>query len=468
MNDSKTRRLCEYLAQADLKIVPCEVIQKAKWCVLDSLGNAIGGGVLQPSRIIQGLITRWGGAEEATIVSSGARVPLPFAVYANSYNANALDFDDTHAAQGHPGSMVIPPALSVSEWASRPGEEFLSAVIHSYEVALRIGAALKATPERYKKVMGQASYLVFGTVSAASKLLGLDAEKTLDAFGIAGASAPVPFVRKFGLNLEDRPVAWVKNNFGWASMAGLVAALLAREGFVGNRSILDGECGFWVMAGSDRCDFDKMTEGLGEEYLILDTAFKPYASCRWTHSALDAVELMKSREGGLETSRIEKIQIKGFYEVGHSLSAANPRNIIDAQFSLPYLVALSLANKSPRFGLRESDLDDPEVRQLMDKVEIEVDEGYSRMFFEEHLTPSTVILTMRDGRVLSETVLKPSGESESPVTEEELRDKFMRLVAPVLGGRAARSIMSGVLNIESVHDMRAFVRSWFSDKGSQL
>ncbi|MCR4398673.1 MAG: MmgE/PrpD family protein [Firmicutes bacterium] len=465
MDGGKTAELCEYLVRSDLCSVPGEVILKAKWCALDSLANSIAGGFLRPSRIIEDLVRRWAGAGEATILSAGFRAPLPHAVYANSYNANALDFDDTHDAQGHPGAMIIPAAFSVSEFMSRSGEQFLSAVIHAYEVSLRIARSLKATPERYKRVMGQASYLVFGTASVASKLLGLDEQGTINAFGIAGASAPVPFVRKFGLSPEDRPVAWVKNNFGWASMAGVTAALLAAEGFVGNKSILDGECGFWVMAGSDRCDFAKMTEGLGSEYLLLDTAFKPYASCRWTHAALDAVERIISRSGGpgaLSPSDVDSIRVVGFYESGRSLSSPEPENIIDAQFSLPYLLALSVAGKSPRHGLRESDLEDAAVRGLARRVSIEIDDEYSKMFFDDHLTPYTVTILMKDGRALTETVYSASGGRESPLGERDLQEKFMRLVAPVVGDRRAESMISSMLNLERVPDMRQLIRGWFA------
>lgn len=457
----RTKRLCEYLASAGLREVPEDVTLKAKWLILDNLGNAIAGGAMKPSRIIEGLVKRWGGSREATVLSSGFMAPLPNAVYANAYNANALDFDDTYASQGHAGSMVIPAALSVCEYLDKSGEQFLAAVIHGYEAGLRVGRYMKASPERYKQVMGQASYLTFASVAAASKAMGLNAGSTMDAFGIAGASAPVPFVRKFGLDVEEKPVSWVKNNFGWASMAGVMAASLAADGFVGNRSILDGEHGFWIMAGSDRCDFELLTEGLGEKYLLVDSEFKPYASCRWSHSALDAAEHILEREGKIDPSKVDRIEVRGHYEAGHSLNAPNPDNVIDAQFSLQYLLALSLVGRSAKAGLNEKDLEDQTVRQLMAKVAIEVDDEYSRMFFEDRLTPYTVTIVMKDGRSLSETVYSPSGSAEYPMSDAEVEDKFLRLASPVVGESVARRIVIDVFEVEKVPSIRSLVGTWF-------
>jgi 2-methylcitrate dehydratase PrpD len=452
-DNSPTKILCQYVAQARYEDIPKEVIESTKPYIMDSIGNSIGGSRLEPGKINLDLFESMGGTAEATVMATGKKISLLHAVYLNSFLANVLDFDDTYANLAHPGATIIPPAFGVAEKIKASGQQLLTAIVAGYETSLRIGLAIVATPERYKQVWGLSTWQIFGATAASGKLLNLDEEQMRNAFGLGGVNAPVPYARKLGLELEERPFAWSKNNYGWASMGGVLGSLLAQKGFLGNRHILDGERGFWVMAGSDRCDFEKLVEGLGEKYLLPNTSFKPYASCRWTHSTVDACLAILEKHG-VGPDDVRSVTVKGMYEVAHSLAEKKPKNIIDAQFSIPYLIGLCITGNSPAKGLSEAHLEDSTVQSLAEKVTVEIDPEADRLYFEKAgVMASTVIIETKGDERFEESVLYPKGSPEAPVTSEELREKFLALTTPVVGASKAEKILERVMDLERVEDI---------------
>ena len=459
INDSPTRVLCEYAARTRYEDIPKSVIQATKLYILDCIGNAIGGANLDPGKIVIELFEAMKGIPEASVFSTGKKLPLLHAIYVNAFLSNVLDFDDTYANMGHPGATAIPPAISMAEKMRANGEQLIAAAVIGYETSLRIGLAIAASPERYKQVWGLSTWQIFGATAASGNLLNLDAEQMRNAFGLGGVNAPVPYARKLGLKLEERPFAWSKNNYGWAAMGGVLGSLLAQKGFLGNRYILDGEMGFWVMAGSDRCDFEKMVEGLGKNYLLPQTSFKPYASCRWTHSTIDAcIKILDKNR--IEADTIRSIKVKGMYELAHSLAEKTPTYIYDAQFSIPYLISLCIAGHSPAQGLSEDHLNDPSVQSVAQKVSVEIDKEADRLYFEKGgIMKSTVIIETSDNERFEESVLYAKGSPEFPITNEEIEKKFLALSSPVVGGLKSEKILERVMSLETMDD----VSELFSD-----
>src|SRR5207249_1913960 len=189
-----------------------------KWLILDHVGCALGGS-LTPLGLAASAVACADGGSAATVVGTRHRAGPGPAAFANAMAANALDYDDT-GATGHPGATVIPAAV------------------------------------------------------AGARLLGLDTEATLCALGLAGAFASLPHDGKIGW--EEGRISWVKDNVAWPAEGGVRAALLAERGFRATREVLDGERGLWIMAGSDRCDFDRMVRGLGTDWDGLCVSLKPY------------------------------------------------------------------------------------------------------------------------------------------------------------------------------------------------
>ncbi|MFI5449007.1 MAG: MmgE/PrpD family protein [Candidatus Bathyarchaeia archaeon] len=445
-----TKSLIDYVLRTRYEDFPTDVIDRAKLSLLDSIGCMLGGYRTELGRIFVKTFTEIRGIRESTIIGKGDKIPMANAAFANSAMANALDYDDTYA--GHPGATIIPSALAVSEKSGSDGRDLLTAIIAAYEVTIRITRAIQPSLERSKHVWFVGTPQTFGSVSAASKLLGLDLHKITNGFGIAGISSLVPSCQHWGWN--DRPLHWAKDCVEWPAYLGIMAALLAKRGFLGTRSILDGETGFWIMAGSDKCDWNVLTEGLGEKYELMSLSYKPYPACRFNHSPLDGITaIMKTHN--LRPDEIEKVHVKALSWLKQFMDYT-PQNMVDAEFSLPYSIAMGVLGIRPgpewyaRMRLR-----DPKVLQIAKKVSFEADVDADKGFNMAWKLPADVQVTTKDGRVFRHSVDYPKGDPKRPMTEPELVEKFMHLASGTLGRKGADDVRELVQGIENVKNTRS-------------
>lgn len=448
-----TAQLCEYVVEAGYEAVPDDVRELAKLCVLDSVACMVGGSTLAPSRIASDLFAEMGGVPEATIFGTDRRLPVLHAAYLNSASANALDFDDT--ASGHPGATVIPPALAIAEKQRSSGRQLLLAIVLGYEVGLRVVSAIQPSPERWRQVSSSATPQTFGAVTVASKLLGLTRDQTQIAFGLAGSSAPVPSIRKFGTR-DGGPISWLKNNYGASSWSGVLAGQLAARDFIGPKTILDGAHGFWIMAGSDECDFDEFTTGLGDEYRIREVSFKPYSCCRYFHAAADAVRLICS-EAQLDVDEIREIRVAS---IAHLTTFTNsrPLNPFDIEFSLPYALALTALGVPPGYvWLSSETLNDPQVAALARKVHVVVDSDAEQRFAVGRPYETTVTIST-ESEQFEKRIGVALGHPRNPLTPDALHTKFHALVDPVWGEARASALLEGIAQLETCEDVSALFR----------
>lgn len=448
-----TKILSNFASKLRYEDLPEDIRERAKVYIMDSLGCAIGGGLTGHGKTAVEMFSALGGIPESRVLATNQKIPCLHAVYVNSYLANALDFDDTYSSWAHPGASIIPPGYAVAEKVGEiSGKAFIAAVVAGYEVSIRIGAAILPSQERYKQAWGISTHQIFGSVTVAGKLLSLEPEALAIAYGFAGNSAPVLHCRKIGLEVEERPFTWLKNNFGWSAMGGVLSAFLAQKGCRGPLTILDGDRGFWTMTGSDRCDFNLMVEDLRKKYLIAETSFKPYASCRWTHSTLDAVHEIMGQEV-FSPEIIEKVCVNSFYETYRSLNSKHPENLVDAQFSIPFLVAVTLAGHSPSQGLYEEDLKDSTVYELAEKIRVESDEEADQLFESQKKMLSKVTIYLKDGREFRSRVDVIRGDPGKFQSLSEMQEKYKILVSRVLGEKTAVQSMELIMDLEKLSDV---------------
>ena len=260
-----TRKLAKFIKATTFQDLPEETINKAKTCILDSLGCALGSLKTIIGEKLINLAKYIGGQRQSTIFGTEETTSCNLAAFVNSELVNILDFDDTLV--GHPGSTIIPPAIAVGEITCCTGKELIAATVLGYECDTRIGSALIA--EEPRKCLGM-PWQVFGAVTSAGKILNLNEDYMNIAMGVAGSAAPIPSDLKCSLNPLNKQfgMGMVKNNFGYMAETGVRAALLAKMGYTGPYSILEGENGFWKMAGFNGCHFDEITAKLGEKYKI--------------------------------------------------------------------------------------------------------------------------------------------------------------------------------------------------------
>lgn len=452
MTEWVTKELAEYAVSTSYKTYPNDVVEHGKLFVLDTLGCMLGGIQTELSQTMARTLKKASNGGGATIVGTGLSFSLGDAALLNGTSANALDFEETLAGIGHPSGTIFGAALAAGEDRKITGAEFLDAVLVGYDVGNRVGRAIQPTYERLKELWFVGTWQTFSAVSAASKCLKLNLQKTLNAYGIAGATAPLPNSQKWGFEQEERPVHWVKEPTGWPSWTGVTASLLAEDGFIGNRFILDGDKGFWRMAGSDRVDFRAMRQNLGTEFEVMKLSFKPYSCCRWQHSALDCVaELMERYQ--LRPDDVAKLEVHTFDWV-QGFEIYGPVDVVDAGFSIPYSVTMLLHSFKPGPGwFVDTVLHNQDLVDYSKRISVKFDEYYNTTFHQEGRIGARVEITLRSGQIISSSSEVPSGSPEKPMARSAIVEKFMSMAAPLLGEKNASDCMERVFELESVHDI---------------
>ena len=452
----------DYIASTNFDSLPQDVIEATKMSVLDSIGCILGGYRTEIGGIVVKTIESFGSGQEATILGRGMKTNAPFAGFANSTMANILDFDDFYMPVGHPGATIVPPALAVGEKIGESGKAFLTSVLLGNEVSIRIGDAIRPSIQRQKTVWGVGTFQTFGAAVSAGKLLGLSRDQLVHAQGIAGTQAPVPSVCKTVLGPLGSTM--VKNNYGAASEMGILSAILAQHGFEGPKDIFDGPSGFWIMAGSDRCDFDVMTSRLGTDYKIRKLEYKPYPCCRWTHSPIDAT-LQTVRKNNLNVDEIEHIVVNSYYFCTKAtLSNPRPKRLEEAVFSTRFGIASALLGipVGSAWYTKER-FSDPRVLDMIDRIELIEDEEANEVYPEKFLAKVTIHSKSDEyhGRVEY-----PKGGAQNPMGREELVDKFRQIITDYMPAEKRDRLVDMILHLEELNDVRSLTSLLVLDAGN--
>lgn len=450
-----TRKLAQFAATLNYKALPAEAVAAARLAVLNILAAALGGAQTRIGRLHTELARGMGGGvKESSIIGDGARVSRPVAAYANGSLAFALDYEDVCQYVIHAGPIVVPAAFAVGEAARVDGRRLLAAIVAGYEVGTRIGWSMQPSPERGAQVWGQ-QYTPFAACVAAGNLLGLNATEMDAAMGVTGAYAPVPSAYKyFGIVAETRPMREAKLGWGWMSMAGVVGALSAKTGFRGGHGILDGQEGFWIMAGSDRCDFPAMTRGLGRDWLILGTDFKLHPSIAWSHPPYVALtQLMQANK--VRAADVVKLKV---WNVGVArIADFAPQGAVDAQFSLPYAMATTLLGEplTPRL-YAESKIASQPVQAMLKRIECLSDPQMDLDWFQRNQMRSRVELHMKDGRVLNSSATFPGDKPK--YGRDQVIAKLRSMSDGLLPESRVAQIVDAVDGLAKLADVSSLVR----------
>lgn len=342
------------------------------------------------------------------------------AALVNGTAAHGEDFDDTfEGGPVHAGAVVVPALLAACEREELGGERLLLGVATGAELMCRLSlVAPKAT-----HAAGFHPTAVFGALAAAggvSAAFGLPASATASALGIAGsmASGIIEYLAE-GTSTK-------RMHAGWAAQSGLRAALLARGGFVGPRTVLEGQHGFYrAFAPSAKPDFAPLRRDLGHSWVMEQIAFKPYACGTMAQPFVDcAIELA---EQGVRAGDIANIMCDVAEGTVHRLWEPlavkhRPPTPYAAKFSTPYCMAVGFLDRRAGFGqFTQSRIDDPQVLALAAKIRYSVNphDEYPRNF-TGHL-----LATLKDGT--QREIRRPymRGGVHAPLPPAELETKFM-------------------------------------------
>ncbi len=436
--------------------MPVEVIEKAKYFLLDFVAVAARGAQEASSRAMVGVLDDINPANRGEVViGTDRRAAFPYAALANGTFGHTLELDDVHNASSlHPGTVVIPAALAVTEHLQLSGGALIDGMIVGYEVMTRLGMALNPAEHYRQGFHPTGTCGVFGAAAAAARILELDESATASALGLAGsmASGSLEF-------LMD--AAWSKRvHGGWSAYGGIMAALMAKRGITGPGTIIEGPYGF-LHAYSRSTDVERLVAELGEAFEIGRCSVKPYACCRYMQAPLDGVlEIVRTHR--LKPEQVDRITI-GMLRAGFPVVAeprdrkANPRTLTEAQFSMPFGAAVVCVHGRLAIDdVSDTNLEAPVVRNLMQRVECVEDSGLDARYPEEW--PATVKIRTRDGRTYSTRVSSPKGDPDNPLTWDELEAKAASLMAMVYEPDQLRRIVEATKTIDSMADVRHYSR----------
>ena len=424
----ETVELARYAAALRYEDLPAEVVACAKDCITDTVAACICGSALPWSRIVIDYAERTGPGGTSRILGRGSAVQAPAAALANGALAHAFELDalTRPGAGAHPGATVLPPALAVAQQAEvkATGQDLIAAFVAGNEVMIRIGRATGHTNEA-RGFHAPGTTGPFGAAVACGHLLGLDAARMTSALGIAGSLAGglLEFARGDGGMVK-------RLHLGRASEAGVLAASLAEAGFTGPRTVIEGRFGFLRVFCTEWNEAE-LTRGLGRDYVTLSTVLKRYPVHATAHAAVRAVRDLQA-EHRFSGDDVEGITITGNPRMIERHAIAEPADLMLAQYSIPFCVALSLYREArdPE-SYDESALADPRIRALTRRVRLVPEASTDAHAGHGGAAGSTVTIALADGRRL--TRHEKSGLLEAG----ELADKFTRLTRGVLGDHAA-------------------------------
>lgn len=449
-----TTTLSEFTAGLRLDSLPPEVATRARFLVLDLVGNIVRArhDAESTSSFLAAVRAMGMAAGNSGVFGDSARYTPAGAAYLNGALAHSLDFDDTHAAGSlHPGAPVIPAALAAGEMVGASGADVLAAVIAGYEITCRVALAMPALEHYNRGFHPTATCGAFGAAAAAARVFGMDADGVASAFGtvMSQAAGSLSFLHNG---------AWTKRHqVGWAAVNGLMAATLVREGFKGASEAFEGRHGF-MQGYAPNPTPERAIQDLGQVWEIMNTAVKPYPSCRYGHAGIDAALALRAAND-IKPSEIESVRL-GLPVAGMKLIAtppdkkANPENTVDGQFSGPFVISSALATGAMGWDSYRL-LNDPTIRSLLPKVECELDPEVEAEF---PANMSGKLTIKARGQIFEQLVVVPKGEPDNFLSEAELRAKFAGLTDAVLGTDRSAVLANAVLAIDTTPDVSSLMR----------
>jgi len=342
------------------------------------------------------------------------------AAFVNGTAAHGEDFDDTfEGGPVHAGAVIVPAVLAACERHHPDGRTALVGIAVGTEVLCRLSLVV---PKAVHKA-GFHPTAIFGAIGAAAGVgtaLGLDARQIVDALGIAGSMAG-------GIIEYLAEGAWTKRlHAGWAAQSGIRAALLARAGFVGPRTVLEGVHGlFHGFAHTTRGDYEALTEDFGMRWVTDTLAFKPYPCGTMAQPYIDCARRFAA--GGVKAEYIQEIVCEVAEGTVHRLweplaAKQRPPNGYAAKFATPYLIATGFVHGGVGLGaFTDSAIGDPRVLALAAKIKFVIDpQNPYPNSYTGHMR-----VTLKDGSVIEERQPHLRGGANEPLTRQDVIDKFV-------------------------------------------
>jgi 2-methylcitrate dehydratase PrpD len=434
-NPGVTERLAQFVAATKWDALPPPVIHQAKRALMNFFAVALSGCSEPAIETALRSLAGFSGIRQATVIGRSERLDALGAAFLNAASANVLDFCDTHVPTViHPTAPVAPALFGLGDMKPISGRNLILALVLGTEIECRIGLAV--SPSHYRRGWHiTATCGVFGAAAGASKLLALTIEQMVFALGIAATQA-AGLCECLGTPAKSVGV-------GNAARNGLWAALLAADGFAGPLEPLTGGQGYFhALAETPQLSF--LTDGLGESWEIMKTAFKPYPCGFVVHPVLDCVLDWRRDYPG---AAVEKVTVTGNPLLAARTDRPNISTSGQSQVSVQHAVAAALVTgKAGVAQFSPACVNDPRIIALRGKVEVRRDESFAT-------TAATVEIGTADGKVHKRSQRAARGSDDNPMTDEDLEEKLREAAARAVPGNDAAALIEAVWTVERSADI---------------
>jgi 2-methylcitrate dehydratase PrpD len=440
--------LSDYMSAARTRALPDEVIEHAKYHLLDTIAAMISGSELPPGQAAQRYVREHSGNGTTTIVGASLTAPPIDAALANGVMAHADETDDSHnESRSHPGCAVVPAALAAGEVYGIDGNGLLRAVTLGYDVGPRVVLAMGGAAFSYESSLSTHSIAgTFGASAAAACAAGLDARQMRWALDYTAQQSS-------GIIAWRRDTDHIEKAFVFGGMParnGVTAALLVKSGWNGVDDIFSGPDNFFA-AYAPKAQPEKLIEKLGERYEITQTDIKKWSVGSPIQGPLDAIEAIREKKS-FEADQVKKVTVRLAPSVA---TIVDNRDIPD--ICLQHLVAVMLIDKTVSFHAAHDKprMQDAAVQKQRAKVNLVRDEELAKLL---PLRETVVEIEFNDGTRLSERVSTVRGTPRNPMGRDEVIDKARDLITPVLGRESSTRLIETVFEIEKLTEIRSLRR----------
>ncbi len=441
-----TQRLARFAVDLNYRGIPAEAIDRAKACILDTFAVSLYGSTKPWSRTVSGMVRGLGIRGRSTVLGEAWKSRPAQATLANGVMAHAFELDNVRQPGSgvHPGATAFLPAFAMAEEKKADGKSLLVAFVAACEVLSRIGVAAGNSLER-RGFHAPALTGTFGGAVAAGRLLGLNERQMVNALGIAGSYSGglIEFSR-------CQEGAMIKRlHLGKAAEGGVTAALLASRGFAGPESVLEGKFGF-CRTFSDSPKLSYLTHQLGEKFETLNICIKRCACHINAHAPIEALQELREQIG-FEPQDIREMVVGGIEKLVTHHAIYQPKDLMMAQYSIPFCVALSLySDPTNPDSFDEKKLKDKDILAMMRRVSLKTDREIEQKGWDR---AARVIVDLRNKQRYSALVVHFKGTPRNPLSRLEVEDKARKLTRAILSERQLGRLFEVVQRLEKIADV---------------
>ncbi len=443
LNLNLTRDLCTFLSRFRYEDLPANAIHEAKRGLIDWLGCALAGSQHKTIDMLLAVLRSVGGQPQATVLGRGLKLGLLEAPVASGQRGHLLDFDDTHMGGVvlHASSPILSALFALGDRANsgeKPidGKKLICAYVAGFEAGVRTGQASPRHPDGGWHLTGTLGTIAAG--AAAGRLIGLDAQKLTYALGIAATQAA-------GMQ-QNRGTSCKSLHAGKAGSSGVLAALLAEQGFNSSEEIIEGKRGFSRIYSAEAEPAALLAE-LGRSWEITRNGYKPYACGVVLHPLIDAV-IAAAKKARTAPDAVTAIELQVHPHAVKITGVDNPQSGLMAKFSINHAAAVSYIDGNAGITqFSDARAADAGVLALRRKVAVDTVDSFGK---DE--AKATVVTT--SGARHEVHIPHASGTVANPMADDALVTKFMGNAEPVLGAERARKVVDLAWRLDTLADIR--------------